>query len=87
MRKVYFTRTATTRRYILILLNVKSGLPQFVFLTLSNNYFTANSWLGENEMFVQKFVEKPKNNQGGRARWDNNIKTDLEKIVVWCELN
>jgi hypothetical protein len=36
-------------------------------------------WLGENKMFVQTFAEKPKNIQDGRARWDDNIKTDLKK--------
>jgi len=46
-----------------------------------------NSWLGENKMFVQNFVEKPKNIQDGRARWEDNIKTDLEKIVALCEMN
>jgi len=38
-------------------------------------------------MFVQKFVEKPKNIQDGGVRWDDNIKTYLEKIMAWCELN
>jgi hypothetical protein len=38
-----------------------------------------NSWLGGNKMYVQTFVEKPKNVQDGRVKWDDNIKTDLEK--------
>jgi len=38
-------------------------------------------------MFVQKFVKKLKNIQDGRARWEDNIKIDLEKIVAWCEMN